>query len=334
MSNVVSLRSRRQILEAAAAMASLPAAALIGASNAFAAYPDRLIKFLVPQPAAGPTDIIGRIFSAELGEALKASTVVENKTGAGGNVPIGGFARAEADGYNLMVVSSVLVVNPAIFVSVPYDPINDFVPIAELGVAPNCIVADAKLGVSSMAELLAMARKEPGKLNYTSPGLGSNPYLAGEILKIIEKINIVHIPNVGGGPALQATLGGSAQILSGSIAPALPYIQSGQLKPIVILGKKRWPTLPDVPTWNELGYQGQSFETFQCLVAPAKTPADIVRRLETASLEILVRPAVKDKLLKAGFEVTATDGATLKKRIAAEVPMWKDIVAKAGIKPR
>ncbi len=185
MSNVVSLRSRRQILEAAAAMASLPAAALIGASNAFAAYPDRLIKFLVPQPAAGPTDIIGRIFSAELGEALKASTVVENKTGAGGNVPIGGFARAEADGYNLMVVSSVLVVNPAIFVSVPYDPINDFVPIAELGVAPNCIVADAKLGVSSIAELLAMARKEPGKLNYTSPGLGSNPYLAGEILKII-----------------------------------------------------------------------------------------------------------------------------------------------------
>jgi tripartite-type tricarboxylate transporter receptor subunit TctC len=322
--------SRRRLLAGAAAAAGIAAVP----HAAWAAYPDRLIKILVPQPAAGPTDIMGRIFAQELGEALKASTVVENKTGAGGNVPIGGFARAEADGYNLMVVSSVLVVNPAIFVSVPYDPINDFAPIAELGVAPNCIVVDARTGIGSMADLLAAARKEPGKLNYTSPGLGSNPYLAMEVLKINEKVDMVHIPNVGGGPALQATLAGTAQILATSIAPVLPYIQTGQLKPIVLLGQKRWSALPDVPTWNELGYKGQSFETFQSLVAPARTPPDILKKLETTTLEILARPAVKEKLFKAGFEVTARDTAAFAKRIAEEVPMWKEIVAKAGIKPR
>ena len=321
---------RRRLLGGAAAAAGVA----VSMPAAWAAYPDRLIRILVPQPAAGPTDIIGRIFAHELGEALKASTVVENKTGAGGNVPIGGFARADADGYNLMVVSSVLLVNPAIFVSVPYDPINDFAPIAELGVAPNCIVADAKLGINTLADLLVAARKEPGKLNYTTPGLGTNPYLAMEVLKINEKVDMVHIPNVGGGPALQATLSGTAQILATSIAPVLPYIQTGQLKPLVILGQKRWPTLPDVPTWTEAGYKGQSFETFQSLLAPAKTPPDILKKLEATTLEILARPAVKERMFKAGFEVTARDTASFRKRIAEEVPMWKEIVAKAGIKPR
>lgn len=321
---------RRLIAMTAAGTAGLA----LGALPAHAAYPDRPIKILVPQPAAGPTDIAARIFAQELGEALKGSTVIENKTGAGGNVGIAGFVRAEPDGYNLMVVSSVLAVNPAIFANVTYDPLVDFEPICEIAVAPNCIVADAKSGINSFAELLAAARKSPGKINYTTPGVGSNPYLAGEILKINEKIDIVLVPSTGGGPALQALLGGSVSVLMTSLAPVRPYIQSGQVKALAILGPKRWPDLPDVPTWNELGYKGQSFDTFQCLVAPAKTPKDIVNKLETTSLEILARPAVKEKLQKSGFVVTASDGATLRKRIAAELPMWKEIVSKAGIKPR
>lgn len=302
--------------------------------RAEAAYPDRLIKFLVPQPPAGPTDIIARIFSHELGEALKTTTIVENKSGAGGNVPIGAFSGADPSGYNLMVVSSVLVVNPAIFVSVPYDPINDFAPICEIGEAPNSIVVDAKLNIKTMADLLAAARKEPGKINYTSPGIGSNPFMAAEILKLHERVDMVHIPYVGGGPALQATLAGTAQVLFGSIAPVRPYIRSGQLRPIAILGSKRWHELPDVPTWNELGYQGQSFETFQSLLAPARTPPDILKHLEATSLAVLARPEVQAKLLAAGFVTTARNSTALKARIAKEVPMWKEMAQLAGIKPR
>lgn len=326
--------TRRQVLRAGGAFAASAGFSMAGTLPSRASYPDKPIKILVPQPAAGPTDICARIMAQELGQALNGSTVVENKTGAGGNVGISGFARAEPDGYNLMIVSNVLVVNPAIYQSVTYDPINDFAPICEIAVAPNCIVVDPKLGINTFAELVSLARKQPGQINYTTPGLGTAPYLAAESLKMAEKLDIVQLPMTGGGPALQAILAGTVSVLLTSIAPVRPYTQSGQLKPLVVLGPKRWIDWPDVPTWSEVGFKGPSYETFQCMVAPAKTPPDLIQRLEIASLGVLARPEVRSKFAVAGFEVTATSGAALGKRIAAEVPEWKQIVASLGIKPR
>lgn len=326
--------ARRRFLRQAAAFAAGSGLVASSGRTALAAYPIKPIRILVPQPAAGPTDICARIMAQELGEALKGSTVVENKTGAGGNVGISGFARAEPDGYNLMIVSNVLVVNPAIYQSVTYDPIGDFAPICEIAVAPNCIVVDPKLGINTFAELVSLARKEPGRLNYTTPGLGTAPYLAAESLKKTEKLDMVLLPMTGGGPALQAILAGTVSVLLTSIAPVRPYIQAGQLKPLVVLGPNRWPDWPHVPTWNELGFKGPSYETFQCMVAPAKTPAELVQLLEKNSLAILSRSEVRSKFAAAGFDVTATTGAALGKRIAEEVPEWKQIVSALGIQPR
>lgn len=326
--------TRRLFLRQAASLTAGAGLAAGSGGSVFAGYPDKPIKILVPQPAAGPTDICARIMAQELGEALRGSTVVENKTGAGGNVGISGFARAEPDGYNLMIVSNVLVVNPAIYQSVTYDPIQDFAPICEIAVAPNCIVVDPKLGINSFADLVGLARKEPGRLNYTTPGLGTAPYLAAESLKKTEKLDMVLLPMTGGGPALQAILAGTVSVLLTSIAPVRSYIQAGQLKPLVVLGPKRWSDWPDVPTWNELGFKGPSFETFQCMVAPAKAPRTVLQLLERTSLDVLARADVRSKFAAAGFDVTATTSEALGKRIAQEVPEWKQIVTSLGIQPR
>jgi tripartite-type tricarboxylate transporter receptor subunit TctC len=328
------LISRRYILKAAALAGASGVVSTSAIRSAFAAYPDRPVKILVPQPAAGPTDIMARFMSAELSAALAGSFYIENRTGSGGTVGIGAVARSEPDGYTLMVVSSTFAVNPALFASVPYDPLADFSFIAELGVGPNCVVVDPKLGVTSMAELIALARSRPGELNYTSPGQGTNPHLAAEMLKARENIKMVHVPVVGGGPAMQAILSGTVPILFSGVPPAQPYIKSGQLRCIALNGPKRWHDLPDVPTWGELGYDGPSFETFQAFMAPAKTPPEVVQRLEAAATGILGRPEIRAKLLAMGYEATGTTGAALRARVAQEVPMWKKLVADAGMQPR
>src|SRR3981189_688249 len=177
-----------------------------------AGYPERPVKIIVPFAPAGPTDIMARILSTHLGEAIGGSVIVENKPGAGGNVGIGFAAHAEPDGYTLLVTSSAYVVNPGLYAKIPYDPYRDFAPIAELGTSPNVILVDPKLGVNSIAELIARARANPNELNYASPGIGTTPPLSGELLKIVGGIQITHVPFSGAGPAIQAVLGGITQL--------------------------------------------------------------------------------------------------------------------------
>jgi tripartite-type tricarboxylate transporter receptor subunit TctC len=165
-----------------------------------AGYPDRPIKIIVPFAPAGPTDIMARILASHLGEALTGTVIVENRPGAGGNIGIGTAARAEPDGYTLLVTSSAFVVNPGLYAKIPYDPFADFAAIAELGTSPNVILADPRLGLNSIADLVAHARVHPGELNYASPGIGTTPHLSGELLKIIAGLEIVHVPFSGAGP--------------------------------------------------------------------------------------------------------------------------------------
>jgi len=326
--------SRRGILQRAGlAAGAVAASGLWPVRGRAGSYPDRTVKIIVPFAPAGPTDIMARIVSAHLGEAIGGSVIVENRAGAGGNIGIGVTAHAEPDGYTLLITSSAFVVNPGLYAKAPYDPYKDFEPIAELGTSPNVILADPKLGIKSMADLFARAKADPNALNYASPGIGTTPHLSGELLKIVGGIQMTHVPFPGAGPAIQAILSGTVQIASTALPPAHPHIESGSLIALAVTGANRWFDLPDVPTMIDLGYKDFVADTFQGFLAPAKTPPAIIELLSTKSIEILKTPKIAEQLRNNGFEIIAKGPDGMRKRIADEVPKWRDIVARAGIKP-
>jgi tripartite-type tricarboxylate transporter receptor subunit TctC len=326
--------SRREILKTGGLLIGAAAASSLAPAGAKAAgYPERPVKIIVPFAPAGPTDIMARILVAHLGDAIGGTLIVENKPGAGGNIGIGAAAHAEPDGHTLLITSSAYVVNPGLYAKIPYDPYTDFAPIAELGTSPNVILVDPKLGVNSIPDLIARAKANPDELNYASPGIGTTPHLSGELFKIVGGIQITHVPFSGAGPAVQAVLSGTTQIAFAALPPARPHIESGALKALAVTGARRWFDLPDVPTMVDLGYTDFISDTFQGFLAPAKTPPAIVELLSTKSIEILKRPAIAEQLRNNGFEVIANGPDGMRKRIADEVPKWRDIVAKAGIKP-
>ena len=326
--------SRRELLRTAGFAIGAMAVPGLGVKQAMAAgYPERPIKIIVPFAPAGPTDIMARILSTHLGDAIGGTVIIENKAGAGGNIGIGAAAHAEPDGYTLLITSSAYVVNPGLYASIPYDPYKDFAPIAELGTSPNVIVVSPKLGINSITELIARAKADPNELNYASPGIGTTPHLSMELLKIVGGIQITHVPFSGAAPAIQAVLGGTTQIACAALPPARPLIESGALKALATTGAHRWFDLPDVPTMVELGYRDFIADTFQGFLAPAKTAPAIVELLSTKSVEILKTPKIAEQLRNDGFEVIANGPEGMRKRIEDEVPKWRDIVAKAGIKP-
>ncbi len=326
--------SRREILRTAGFAIGAMAAPGLGLKQARAAgYPERPIKIIVPFAPAGPTDIMARILSTHLGEAIGGTVIVENKPGAGGNIGIGAAAHAEPDGYTLLITSSAYVVNPGLYAKIPYDPYKDFAPIAELGTSPNVIMVGPRLGINSIADLIARAKANPDELNYASPGIGTTPHLSAELFKIVNGIQMTHVPFSGAGPAIQAILSGTTQVAFAALPPAHPHIASGALKALAVTGVHRWFDLPDVPTMVELGYKDFISDTFQGFLAPAKTAPAIVELLSAKSLEILKRPKIAEQLRNDGFEVLANGPEGMRKRIDDEVPKWRDIVAKAGIKP-
>jgi tripartite-type tricarboxylate transporter receptor subunit TctC len=204
--------SRREILGTVGLALGAIVAPGLGLKQVRAAgYPERPIKIIVPFAPAGPTDIMARILSTHLGDAIGGTVIVENKPGAGGNIGIGAAAYAEPDGHTLLITSSAYVVNPGLYAKIPYDPYKDFAPIAELGTSPNVIMVGPRLGINSIADLIARAKADPNELNYASPGIGTTPHLSGELFKIVSGIQITHVPFSGAGPAIQAILSGTTQ---------------------------------------------------------------------------------------------------------------------------
>ena len=325
---------RRDILRGAASVMGAAATFGLGLGRARAeTYPSQPIKIVVPFAPGGPTDLMARIVSAHLLQSLGAAVAVENKGGAGGNIGIGAVARAAPDGYTLLLTSSAFVVNPGLYAEVPYDPYKDFDPIAELGTTPNVILVNPKTGINSVAELCARAKADPSAINYSTAGIGTTPHLAAELLKVISGIHMTHVPYSGGAPAVQAVLGGHVPVAVAALAPAHPHIKSGSVKALAVTGTNRWFDLPEVPTMIELGYKDFVSDTFQGFLAPAKTPPAIIELLSTKAIEILKTPETAERLRNSGFEVIANGPEGMRKRIADEVPKWRDIVAKAGIQP-
>jgi tripartite-type tricarboxylate transporter receptor subunit TctC len=299
--------------------------------EARAAWPERTITIIVPFPAGGPNDLLGRLLAAELAPKLGVNVIVENRAGAVGNIGLATAARAAPDGYTLVVVTCVVLINPSVS-KVGYDPLTSFAPIAYLGAAPNVIITRPASGITSIADLIAKAKADPDKLNYASPGTGSVSQLAVELLKLRANIQMTHVPFNGAAPSLQAALAGTTDIASVSIAGLIGHIRSGALKGLAQTGAERWVDLPDVPTMAEAGVPNAVVETSQMFLAPAGTPEPIIKRLAEETRVILQKPDIKEKMLKAGFMVKYEAPEQLHARMVREIPLWKEIVERAGLK--
>ena len=326
--------SRRRILKGAAAVAAgLAAPTFLKVGSALAAYPDRPVKIVVANTPGGPSDIIARFMAAAMTEPLGGSVIVENRGGAGGNIGMGFAARAEPDGYTILLTTSAFAVNPGLYNSLPYDPFKDFAAICELAVSPHVFAVKPELGVNTMKEFVALAKKDPSKFNVSAPPIGTTPQLQAEVLKTREGLQgMATVVFAGGGDALKALISGTVQLSSGVLAPAHPQIKAGTIKGLAVTGSKRWHDLPNIPTMEEAGFNDFVFETYCALLAPVKTPPEVVAKLEKTALDILAKPDMREKLTAAGFEVTAKTGKGHMERVAKEVPMYKKIIEDAGIK--
>jgi tripartite-type tricarboxylate transporter receptor subunit TctC len=326
--------TRRRVITAAGALASCVAApGILRIGAAYAAYPERTLRIVVANSPGGPSDIIARIMAAALQDALGRTVIVENRGGGGSNIGMAYVARAEPDGYTLLLATSAYAVNPALYESLPYDPFRDFAAIAELATSPNVFAVRRELGVTTMKDFVALARANQEKFNISTPPTGTTPQLQAEVLKVREGLGrMATIVFPGGGEALQALLAGTVQLSSGTLAPAHPQIKSGAITGLAVTSATRWQDLPDIPTMVEAGYADFEFETYTALLAPAKTHPEIVNRLGTETLAILRRPEMRERLFQLAFEVQARSGQDHMARVAREVPMFRNIISQAGLK--
>src|SRR5438874_7716342 len=302
-----------------AAASAMAFGALVGARPAQAAYPERPIKIVVANTPGGPSDIIARIMAATMQEAMGATVFVAHNGGAGGNIGMGLVARAEPDGYTILLSTSAYALNPGLYQTLPYDPFNDFTAICELAVSPHVFAVKPDLGVGTVKEFAALAKVNPDKFNVSTPPIGTTPHLQAEVLKLREGLQgMATVVFAGGGDALKALLSGTVQLSSGVLAPAHPHIKAGTIKGLAVTGRTRWHDLPDIPTMLEAGYPDFVFDTYTALMAPAKTPPEIVGRLEKVALDILSKPEMLAKLQQSGFDVTAKSGKEHMVRVTQE----------------
>ena len=302
----------------------------IGAARA--QYPDRQITMVACFPAGGGTDIAARLINTQLGEALGKPVIVENRGGAGGNIAIAAVKRMPADGYTLLVCSSAFVVNPSLYAQAAYDPLQDFVPMMVIGASPNVFVVPAQSEIKSMREFIDKAKANPGKMNWTSPGAGTTPQLAGELIKLQTGIQMQHIPFAGAGPATTAVLGGQVDLYTANIGSMQSLIDDGKLRPIAVTSRQRWAPLPNVPTLEEVGIKNAESDTFQGIFVVAGTPQPVIDRLAKELTTILASPDIKEKFVKIGLPVVAEGPAAFRARVQREVPMFKEIIDKAGLR--
>ena len=322
------MHRRSALLTCASALAALITAS---AQPARAEWPERTITIVVPFAAGGPGDVVGRLVASELAKKLNQSVIVENRVGASGNIGLTTVARAAPDGYTLTAMSNVILINPAVG-KTPYDPLTDFAPVAFLGGSPNAIIASPKSGISTIQELIDKARANPGKLTYATAGVGSVSQLAVELLKLRAKIDMIHVPYAGASQSLQAAASNTTNTASVAIGGVVGNIKSGMVKALVQTGAERWPELPDVPTMQEAGIPNAVVETWQMLLAPAKTPEPVIKKLTDAVQAIMQDPDIQAKLQKVGLKPGYAGPQDLHARMAKEMPMWKEIVDRAGIR--
>jgi len=296
-------------------------------------YPAKVVRVVVPYAAGGPTDIVARLVSQGMSDAWKQPVIVENKAGAGGMIGTEYVAKASADGYTLLISGSgPVVVNQSLYKKMPYDTVKDFAPITELVSAPTILVVPSSLGVNSLRELIALAKAKPGQLNYASAGNGTPPHLAGELLKSMAGVDIVHVPY----SAQQA----SNAVLSGQVAmlfetpTASNAARAGKVKALAVSTAKRFAGAPELPTMAEAGLPGFEVTAWYGLLAPTGTPGEIVKRVYAETQTILALPEVKKRMLTLGFEPVGNSPEQFAGFIHSEIAKWSKVIRESGVKPQ
>ena len=307
--------------------------ALLAAAAAAQSYPTKPIRLIVAFPPGGSTDIIARIVGQKLGERLGQQVVIDNRGGAGGTIGTEIAARANPDGYTLtMGTTSTHVIAAGAYAKLKYDPIKDFEPITLVATTPYLLVVNPGVKANSLKEFIALAKSQPGKLNYASAGTGTTTQLAMEMLKTAAGIDIVHVPYNGNGPANTATLGGQVQALFGSMPAVLAQAKAGRLRPLAVGTPKRSPSLPDVPSVAESGYPGFDASLWLGFFAPKGTPAPILKRLQTELTGIAQSPEMKEQFERNGASSLTTSPAELTKLLKTETDKYSKVIKAAGIK--
>lgn len=289
-------------------------------------YPDHPIKVVVPFSAGGGTDIIARVVSEKLSQKLGQPIVVINTPGAGGTIGAASVARAEPDGYTLLVWHVGMISSAHTNKPLPYDPLKDFTPIGQLATAANLIAVNPQVPAKNLRELVALAKARPGELNYGSSGIGGADHLAGELFSQVAGIRTMHVPYKGGGPATVAVVGGEVQFVTGSAAQVMPMVKAGKLRPLAVMQKRRIASLPDVPGAAEAGLPELDYKTWFALWGPAGMPAEVVAKISAGLKEVLAREDVRSQLDKGGVEPAFSTPQEFDGMFRAEHVRWNKIL--------
>lgn len=320
----------KMLVKALVAATVLAAASTLAAAQAWPAKP---IKFVVPYPPGGTSDILARAVGQKLQEKWGQPVVVENKPGATGNIGADYVAKSPPDGYTMLLADiGSLAIAPSVVHGLPFDPVKDFTPIVMVAYSPHLLVVHPSVPAKDAKELIALAKAKPDSLNFAVSGIGGANHLAGIEFEQHAKIKWSYIPYKGGSQALTDMVGGQAQVMFNGMLATYPFVKDGKLKVLAISSAKRWPTLPDVPTVAESGMPGFETGSYQGIVAPAKTPPEIVKKMHDTVMEVLATPEMKERLDKAGAEVRAMSSAEFGTFIRTERDKWAKVVKESGAK--
>ena len=294
-------------------------------------YPNKPVRVVVPFAAGGPTDIVACLVGTKLADKWGQPVVIENVVGASGNIGTRNVAQAAPDGYTLLVTTSGFVVNPSLFASKPYDPVNDFAPVTILAQAPNVLIVHPSVEAKTVAELINMVKANPGKYSFASAGVGQTGHLTGALFNVKFGLDMAHVPFNGGGPIMNSMMGGHTLIAFLSLPSAAAYVKDGKVRALAVTSPKRSPILPNVPTIREAGIPEGETLFFQGVLAPAKTPAAIIRKLHMDAAAAATLPDVKQKLEASSFEVEPISPDAFATLIKTETTQWAKVIEDAKI---
>lgn len=318
-------------------LASLAAAIALGVSATTAqaqeAYPSRPVRLVVPFPAAGPLDLLARIVSQGLGEQWGQPVIVENKSGAAGGIGADAVAKAPPDGYTLLFTVEIpLTMRPAVTRDMSYDPRADFAPIAAVARSDNALFVHPSVGADTVAELIAKAKAEPGKLTFSSAGYGSPAHFGGELFKTETGVSMTHVPYKGAAPSMNALLSGEVSAFFGPVPQGVPHVRTGRIKALAIAGKRASPLLPEVKPFPELGYPSIIVSTWYGALAPKGTPGPVLDKVREGLARVMADPAVRERLAKVSMDIEWMDGPELARATDAGMKRWAEVAKKAGVK--
>lgn len=322
----------RKYLKVAAVLAAGCLGLAAGPAAHAETYPSKPITLLIPYPPGGSADMLARPVAAELQKRLGANIIIDYKPGAGGTIATGYLARAKPDGYTLIMVLAAHAINPSLYPKLPYDSKADFSPVSLVATLPLLVAAPHATPADTMPELIKYAKTNPGKLTFASAGNGNTSHLAGEIFKTTVGVDMLHVPYKGSGPAVAALLGGEVSLMFDSISTSLPQVKAGKLKAIAVTGESRSPLLPDVPTVSESGVPGFVVNGWYGILAPAKTPPEIVDTLSNHIAEVVNEPKMKEHLARLGYAAVESKPKDFAAHIDAEMTRWAPVVAASGAK--